>query len=366
MARLRGIGAVMDARDWHAYCRSGNPDSPARSGQRDLARLGSGQLKSYSRDVEQYLLRCPARSPLHESLKEQLRDDVESIQLEPYGARTLTALTAPFTAGKSTTVKSVARELHCDWLADLADEERPRWSPPGREDVDADRIPIVYVNLQSDTSSKDLYAQILTFMGHGATWTRSQLAINTTNAFATHGVKLLILDDAHMLRTHLKQGQATLDAIKVIATELGEIGGMMCLVGSWSGASDLLDDPQVRGRLSLHELDTYKIGSKLDRALWQRLLKAWELQIQQFLPGLRSGDLSQTAARYLYERTQGYVGDLAKCLSTATGCALRAQRATLIADDLAQARLSARAGDHDGTDSATTRKQSKSAKHRVG
>jgi hypothetical protein len=71
-----------------------------------------------------------------------------------------------------------------------------------------------------------------------------------------HGVKLVILDDAHMLRTHLKQGQATLDAIKAIATELGEVGGMMILVGAWTGAdSDLLDDPQIRGRLSLHQLD---------------------------------------------------------------------------------------------------------------
>jgi hypothetical protein len=93
---------------------------------------------------------------------------VETIELEPFGARTITAVTAPFTAGKSTTVKAVARELYIvDWMADFADEERPRWNPLGRADVEADRIPIIYVNLQSDTSSKDLYAQILDVHG---TW----------------------------------------------------------------------------------------------------------------------------------------------------------------------------------------------------
>ncbi|MDN5876191.1 MAG: TniB family NTP-binding protein [Brevibacterium sp.] len=274
-------------------------------------------------------------------------------------------MTAPFTAGKSTTVKAVARELYRDWMADFGDE-RPRWNPPGHADVEADRIPIIYVNLQSDTSSKDLYAQILTFMGHGASWTRSQLAINTSKAFSIHGVKLVILDDAHMLRTHLKQGQATLDAIKAIATELGEVGGMMILVGAWTADSDLLDDQQIRGRLSLHQLDVYSIGSNQERALWQRLLKAWEDKIERFLPGMETGDLSQSAARYLYERTQGYVGDLAKCLSQATSRAIREGRDTIVNDDLKMVRLSARAHDHELGSGTTGRHRPRKTKRNVG
>lgn len=256
----------MDASDWHVFCRAPSPDPPASGRQTNVVQVRDEQPQRHAREVEQFLVRCPAESPLHERLKKGLRDEVAMVELEPFGARTITAVTAPFTAGKSTTVKAVARELYRDWMADFADE-RPRWNPPGHADVEADRIPIIYVNLQSDTSSKDLYAQILTFMGHGASWTRSQLAINTSKAFSIHGVKLVILDDAHMLRTHLKQGQATLDAIKAIATELGEVGGMMILVGAWTADSDLLDDPQVRGRLSLHQLDVYSIGSNQDRAL---------------------------------------------------------------------------------------------------
>src|SRR5699024_11264398 len=124
--------------------------------------------------------------------------------------------------------------------------------------------------------------------------------------------------------------QACLEAMNAMATELGEVGGMMLLVGAWTGDSDLLDDPQVRGRLSLHQLDVYSIGSDQERALWQRLLKAWEDKIERFLPGMETGDLSQSSARYLYERTQGYVGDLAKCLSQATSRAIRDGRDTIV------------------------------------
>lgn len=355
----------MDASDWHAFCRAPSPDPPALGRHTNVVQVRSEQRQRHAREVEQFLVRCPAESPLHERLKEGLRDEVATVELEPFGARTITAVTAPFTAGKSTTVKAVARELYRDWMADFADE-RPRWNPPGHADVEADRIPIIYVNLQSDTSSKDLYAQVLTFMGHGASWTRSQLAINTSKAFSIHGVKLVILDDAHMLRTHLKQGQATLDAIKAIATELGEVGGMMILVGAWTGDSDLLDDPQVRGRLSLHQLDVYSIGSDQERALWQRLLKAWEDKIERFLPGMETGDLSQSSARYLYERTQGYVGDLAKCLSQATSRAIREGRDTIVNDDLKMVRLSARAHDHELGSGTTGKRRPRKTKRNVG
>lgn len=355
----------MDASDWHAFCRAPSPVPPTPVGQANTMPVRGEQRHRYAREVEQFLLRCPAESPLHERLKEELREEVETIELEPFGARTITAVTAPFTAGKSTTVKAVARELYRDWMADFADE-RPRWNPPAQADVEADRIPIIYVNLQSDTSSKDLYAQILTFMGHGASWTRSQLAINTSKAFSIHGVKLVILDDAHMLRTHLKQGQATLDAIKAIATELGEVGGMMILVGAWTADSDLLDDPQIRGRLSLHQLDVYSIGSNQERALWQRLLKVWEDKIEWFLPGMDTGDLSQSAARYLYERTQGYIGDLAKCLSQATSRAIRDGRDTIVNDDLKMVRLSARAHDHELGSGTTGRHRPRKTKRNVG
>ena len=355
----------MDASDWHAFCRAPSPDPPALGRQTNVVQVRGEQRQRHAREVEQFLVRCPAESPLHERLKEGLRDEVATVELEPFGARTITAVTAPFTAGKSTTVKAVARELYRDWMADFADE-RPRWNPPGHADVEADRIPIIYVNLQSDTSSKDLYAQILTFMGHGASWTRSQLAINTSKAFSIHGVKLVILDDAHMLRTHLKQGQATLDAIKAIATELGEVGGMMILVGAWTGDSDLLDDPQVRGRLSLHQLDVYSIGSDQERALWQRLLKAWEDKIERFLPGMETGDLCQSSARYLYERTQGYVGDLAKCLSQATRRAIREGRDTIVNDDLKMVRLSARAHDHELGNGTTGKRRPRKTRRNVG
>ncbi|GAA1554055.1 hypothetical protein GCM10009691_30500 [Brevibacterium picturae] len=153
-----------------------------------------------------------------------------------------------------------------------------------------------------------------------------------------------------------------MDAIKAIATELGEIGGMLLLVGAWAGDSDLLDDPQIRGRLSLSELNVYAIRTNADKSLWQKLLKSWESALEPYLPDTPRSALSRDYARYLYERTQGYVGDLAKCLARATATAIADGRCQLEAEDLVAARLSQRARDHEGSsDSVAHRPESKRA-----
>ncbi len=206
-------------------------------------------------------------------------------------------------------------------------------------------MPVVYLNLQSDTASKDLYAQVLAFLGHGTGATRGVLASQAAAALRTHGVRLLVVDDAHMLRTHLKQGRATLDALKHLGTEIGELDGCLVLVGAFSADSDLLNDPQIRGRLQLHSFAPYGSADDADRRAWQQLLKNWESALAGYLPEIHAGDLARRWAGLLHLRTQGYVGDVASCLSHATELALACGRSALSQDDLERARVSQRAAD---------------------
>lgn len=148
------------------------------------------------------------------------------------------------------------------------------------------------------------------------------LALRAVKALQTHGVRLVILDDAHMLRTTSVTGRATLNAVKHLNTELGEVGGVLMLVGAELTGGDVLSDPQIRGRLSEHTLAPYEVDTASGRAQWQRFLKNCEDLLLPYLPDEEAGLFSSAHAGYLWRRTQGYVGDTTRLLIDATAAAI--------------------------------------------
>lgn len=242
--------------------------------------------------------------------------------LAPAGARTVIAVSAPFTAGKSTLVKAWAQSLHRHWLGDVASDSCPRWAPePG---LMADWVPVVHLSLQSESRSRDLYAQILGFIGNikAAESTETRMALQTTKSFGLHQIRLLIIDDAHMLRTSSITGRATLNAVKHLNTTLGEHGGVLVLVGAHISGGEALSDPQIRGRLSEHTVAPYAIDTPAGRRDWQRLLRGLEEMLSPYLPGEPPGYLARHHAAYLWSRTQGFVGDTATVVIDAATAAL--------------------------------------------
>lgn len=335
----------MDARLWHLSCLREQPQPPSPVKPRDVDNPATRE--KYANKVYSYLLQAPPVSPIHNEVLQGLRAATGDVLAQPRGARTIVALTAPFAAGKSTVAREWASTLHKNWCEGLTPVERPRWQPQHLEDGHADYVPVVYLNLQSDTKSKDLYAQLLSYLQRRSTGTQGKLAVDVVRAFADHGVRLLILDDAHMLRTHRTQGRATLDAIKTTATQLGELGGMLSLVGAWFSADnrDLLEDPQIESRLDLHEFSTYHATTRSERATWQRYMANWEASLRCYLPDLPEGTLTSTWAGRIYTRTQGYAGDTAMLLCGASRNAILQGRTRLLAGDLDSVRLSQRAQD---------------------
>lgn len=333
----------MDAASWHHWCTHSNTPAPKPWKPDGLRAAADGERQDYANRVYTYLRNHPVESPIHTRTETTLSQAAQDVYAEPLGARTMLALTAPFSAGKSTLVKTWAAENYRRWCGKQLTTPRPRWNPPSMPDVEADLIPVVYLNLQSDTKSKDLYVQILRYLGRSVNGDIGTLAMAAAKAFSTHGVRLLVIDDAHMLRTHLTKGRATLDAIKATATELGEAGGMLLLVGAWTQSRDLLEDPQIQGRLDLHEFSVYGSDSESQRQDWQLYLRYWELALCPYLPELPHGLLTSRWAGRILSRTQGYLGDATACLAAATRQALSQERLTLVEADLDAARLSKRA-----------------------
>lgn len=327
----------MDSLDWLAQARRSQPDPPSRP-----AGGGDGERAAYADAVHAHLRSTLLPSPRHDAVRDALSRDLALVEDEPAGARTILALSAPYTAGKSSLVKAWAQPLHLGWLGDAAADALPSWSPEAG--YTADLVPVVYVTMMARTNARGLYAAILAFLRHG-THHRGDITLAATEAMRRHGVRLLVVDDAHMLNTALITGRATLDALKQINTELGELGGTLMLVGANLTGGDALSDAQIRGRLFEHALAPYRLDRPGEIRDWQNFLTGLEPILRPFLPHLPSGELATALGAVIFKRTQGFVGDVRALLAVATASAVRDGRATLVPADFAEARLSSRARD---------------------
>lgn len=327
----------MDSLDWLAQARRIPPSPPERP------RIGAeGELTAYAQAVHDHLRQDLLPSPRHAAVRGALTSDLSLVEGEPRGARSILALSAPFTAGKSSLVKAWAQPMHVGWLGDAAPDPLPSWAPePG---YTADLVPVVYVTMMARTNARGLYAAILAFLRHG-THHKGDITLAATEAMRRHGVRLLIVDDAHMLNTAQITGRATLDALKQINTELGELGGTMVLVGANLTGGDALSDPQIRGRLFEHSLVPYRLDGPTEIRDWQDFLTGLEPTLRRFLPDLADGALATELGAAIFKRTQGFVGDVRALLAAATASALHDGRGTLTLADLGGARLSSRARD---------------------
>jgi hypothetical protein len=137
----------------------------------------------------------------------------------------------------------------------------------------ADWVPVVYVTLMASSSIKEINALILLYLGYPP----EGLARTTTTRV------LHALADARRAGrdpgrrphapVHQRQGRAVLDYIKFLNTELGEINnGTVILVGANLESTAILDDPQIRARLTTMTVDAFQISTIENKAAWQDLL----------------------------------------------------------------------------------------------
>ena len=330
----------MDAALWHQQAVAPPVSAPQPISGAELSSLLRGGRSDYASRVRVSLRAQPVASPFHQEVRNQLDHALDSALLEPRGARTMLALSAPYAAGKSTLIKDWAQHRYRQWSHTDIGARRP--VRDAADGVTADYVPVCYVTLLGDSKAKGLYTQILTFLGHPATGDEPTLALRSVNALSVHGVRALVLDDAHMLHSRSVTGRATMDAIKHVNTELGELDGVLILVGADLSTGDVLADPQIRGRLSEHLLAVYGVESGSQRRSWQQFLRNCEDVVLPYLPHDERGVLSSRLATYIWHRSQGFVGDAYRLVIEGTVAALTTDRA-LNRDLLDPVRLSRRA-----------------------
>lgn len=277
------------------------------------------------------------------SLGSALTRLVDGNRFSPAGSKSIAGVSAPFATGKSTSVTEWAFGRYREWVADVSNRSFPTWQP--EQGITARLIPVVYLSLFSSAGVKELNAQILTFLGYPGEGIARVTSARVNTALRRHGVRLLIVDDVHMLRLTERSGRQVLDYLKTLNSELGFLHGTMIFVGPDLAAAPIFEDPQIRSRLRIHDLTPPEIASVEGRRRWQAFLCGCEEILLPYLPGAQEGVLSRQHAGFIWHRTQGFIGDTSALLIGAVIEALRCGRRTITHQDLAAVPLSARAHD---------------------
>lgn len=343
MARLwQASGLSVDASQWHSLAMEGPspwPDVPPGLTSTDSAERDAA-IDNLEVELAATVLPYLPAADVGLQLSRLLRVNAA----RPAGSKTIAGVSAPFSAGKSTAITGWAFEHYRDAIKYVSNHAYPTWQPePG---VTARLVPVVYLSLLSSAGVKELNAQILTFLGYPGEGIARVTSARVNTALRRHGVKLLIVDDAHMLRVSDRSSRQVLDYLKTINSELGFLHGTMVFVGPDLEAAPIFEDPQIRARLRIFNLSPSEVISPEGRAKWQHFLNECETLLLPYLPSHdASGVFSSRNAAYIWHRTQGFVGDTTLLLCGAVINALRRGARTITRADLVDVPLSARAHD---------------------
>jgi len=334
----------VDAHDWHRQATTTAPVWPAPLSIAEHESSSRAAQDEYFRRLSVAMNATIVLSKPMEAVKAHLDDIVETNRLRQPGAMPMVAVTAPFSAGKSTLLKQWGFGVHRRVLGDQVNEARPTWSPqPG---VIADFVPVVFVTLMASSSIKEINALILLYLGYPPEGLARTTTTRVLHALRMHGVHVVILDDAHMLRSTNAQGRAVLDYIKFLNTELGEVkNGTVILVGAHLQSTAILDDPQIRARLTTMTVDAFEISTIEKKAAWQDLLATATDRPLQHLPGAAPDLFITQLAQHIWRRTQGFVGEVAKLVAGSVLDAVHDRRSVITHDDLDAVKLSERSVD---------------------
>jgi hypothetical protein len=215
----------------------------------------------------------------------------------------------------------------------------------------------------SSSSIKEVNALILLYLGYPPEGLARTTTTRVLHALRMHGVRVVILDDAHMLRSTSVQGRAVLDYIKFVNTELGErANGTVILVGAELQSTAILDDPQIRARLTTLTVDAFQITTIQQKAAWQELLSTAEDRPMQHLPDSEPDLFVTRLAQHVWRRTQGFVGEVAKLVTGSVLDAVHGRRSVITHDDLDAVPLSDQSIDGQIDDAAQAKKKAKGAR----
>ncbi|MFE0448150.1 TniB family NTP-binding protein [Streptomyces fungicidicus] len=251
------------------------------------------------------------------TIHHQIRRRMMTNAHQSAGARRGIVLDGPATLGKSTLVKTFAY----DFEHELRRNHPERFTKQYRvSDRLIDYTPVVYVNIPSQATPKDLSIALAQYLAQpyrsGAT--KSDITRLVLENMRLVGVELVIIDDAHFMDLSLKEGKVVNDHLKYIANHTAATfiytGVDLKHSGLFLEGSGAARVTQTAGRNTLLHMTTYAIKTKEDKTDWVSVISAMEdaLVLYKHQPGTLI-----SLWKYLHRRTGGNISSLAELVREA-------------------------------------------------
>lgn len=311
----------MDSELWHSYCTRPTAAEPPRLEVRQWAALSDEEHEIQCAMLGAWLAASFVRTDRLYEITNRVSKVLRYNAATPMGAKLLPTVTGENFVGKSTLMMRWARELHLEWThgADVDERGRPVIRSPGYE---ADLTPVLWVDMPADARIMDVDTAILKCMNLPTAGLRRDLTTAVVRAVQRHGVRLVVFDDVHLLKTELKTGRAVLDHVKHLNTEFGQANVSLVLIGAGMEGGALVSDPQIASRCRLQRITPHELDDETDMRIWQRIVLQLEEQVLPHLPKGKREMLFTRLAGELFERTQGYLGYLVELVGAATLAAI--------------------------------------------
>lgn len=208
------------------------------------------------------------------------------------------------TAGKTTSTKALMRMVYDNYRSAYPDFERDG------------QIPVAFVEVPGGCTGKLLMKTFANFLGLPVATrdTMVDIRARVVNAFNRAGTQLIVVDELHNLSAG---NRATVESVDVLKGLHNDVAATFIYAGIDLACSALFDGPrgqQLAGRFSLVNVETFEMNTPESCKEWIGLIKAFE----DALP-LHSHEKRSLMAMYsyLFDRTGGSIGSLAKLLTKA-------------------------------------------------
>lgn len=320
----------------------------------------SGQeRRARASEVRRFLAGRYFDSDRDRGIRQRLTALIEGNAQSLTGTKDVAIVTGDNVLGKSTMLYQVAFEAHRRLVAPHTNPDvRPATTArtiTGRrvENLEVDHVPVLFLSLAAGTTVAKFNAQIVQALGYPP---GVEKRVRYLDLIERHGVRLLIVDDLHLLKTSLKLGREALDHLKAVVTAVGELGATVILAGANLHTHPVMDDPQVTGRAYEIPVAPYSGTTKADRLAFQQFLRECAKHAQPYLPTGRPDHIWKELPHIWLERSAGYHRDLLQLLRDATTAAIADGTWAITEKHLAGVTLAARAERRNADAHATRRR----------
>lgn len=301
-----GLAEPRTKEEWREYIAAHAPlcpDLPTWAAYKRLAGDDLDDLMDARIDYHSALVLV--RTEQMKRIHSQIRRRMLTNRQQPAGARRGIVLDGSATLGKSTLAKIFAADFERSVRRRHPERFRDGYTVEGYL---VDYTPVVYLNIPSQATPKDLSRQLADYLAlpHRAATTKNDLTAQVLKAMRLCGTELVIIDDVHFLELSMKEGKVVNDHLKYLANHTAATflytGTDLDHSGLFLEGRAATRATQTAGRNTLIQMKPFAVKTEAQQREWASVIMAMEEALRLYRH--KPGSLVKLW-RYLHARTAG-------------------------------------------------------------